>query len=211
MYLIDEGFSDHGAKDGDHKILYLVLIKALHGTTEVALLWHNLLSNTLIKCIFELDPCDLCPANASEKDKQCSIMCDTVDDDVHMLKSEFGQMKVARGSCHEFIGQVITHDKNGIFDLGMSSYLKEAVEEFGYLMETTVMPSRSDLFEVECDSPLADEKNKIFHFLARKLLCCSCRGGNIFRWPFLSLLKELKLSTKEIAANSNSHCIARSR
>ena len=55
---------------------------------------------------------------------------DAVDDVVQMLENKFGKMKVVRGVCHKFLVQVITCDKDSTFDLGVSSYLKETVEEF---------------------------------------------------------------------------------
>ena len=170
--LIDESYSNHVVKDGDHKNLYLVLSKALCSTTKAELLWWNLLNDTLAENDFKLNPCDLCAANAFLKKNQWTITwhadetkmsntdSDTVDDVIHIMESKFGKMKLGRGRYHEFLGQVITHNKNGTFDLDTSSYLKEAIENFGEPMDPAVTPARSELFALDHTSPLVDEKRK---------------------------------------------------
>ena len=76
----------------------------------------------------------------------------------------------------------------------MSSYLKEAVKKIGEHMEPAVTLARSDLFVLDHSSPFVDEKReKLFHRLVHKLLCCSCRGGKILIWRFISIPKELKM------------------
>ena len=110
-----------------------------------------------------------------------------MDDITQMLELKFGKMKVARGSCHEFLGQFITHNDDGTFDLNMPSYLKDAVEEFGEPMEPAVTPPRSDLFTVDHTSLLVDEKRKKYSTVLCIHFCTAVvGGGNIFRWPFLS-------------------------
>ena len=189
MCRIDEAFREHVVYEGGHKALYLVLNKALCGTVKASLLWHNLLTSTLVQYGFKLNPYDLCVANAIINDKQCTIIWhvdDTkishvdsavVDDIIRLLEDKFGKMKVVRGARHEFLGQIITFKKNGTFDLDMSSYLREAVQEFGETMEFAVTPARSDLFIIDHTQPLVDDRRKkLFHRLVYKLLYCSCRG-----------------------------------
>ena len=61
--------------------------------------------------------------------------------------------------------------------MNMSSYLREAVQEFGETMEFAVTPARSDLFIIDHTQPLVDDRRKkLFHRLVYKLLYCSCRG-----------------------------------
>ena len=103
-------------------------------------MWHNLLTDTLVEHSFQLNSCDLCVANAVVKRKQCAITwrvddtktshedSNAVDDVTQMLENKFGKTNVVRGSCHEFLGQIITCNYDGTFDLNMSSYLKEAVD-----------------------------------------------------------------------------------
>ena len=178
MCRIDEAFREHVVDEGGHKALYLVLNKALCGTVKASLLWHNLLTSNLVQHGFKLNPYDLCVANAIINKKQCTIIWhvdDTkifhvdsavVDDIMRLLEDKFGKMKVVRGDRHEFLGQIITFKKNGTFDLDMSSYLREAVEEFGEIMELAVTPARSDLFTIDHTQPLVDERRKkLFHRL----------------------------------------------
>ena len=157
MYLIDGSHEDYVVAEGSAKVLYLVLNKALCGAAKKVLLCHDLLTDTLVECAFKLNPRDQCAANAMVKGNQCTIMwhvddaktshmdSSVVDDVTKMLEFKFGKIKVARGRCHELLGQVITHNDNRTFDLKMSSYLKEAVEKFGEPMGPTVTPDRFDL------------------------------------------------------------------
>ena len=81
-----------------------------------------------------------------------------VDNATCALESEFGKMKVARGSCYEFLGKFIARNENVTFDLGTPSHLKEAIEELGERVEPTVVPARSELFVADRANPLADER-----------------------------------------------------
>ena len=69
MWLIDGSYEDYVVVEGNTKVLCLVLNKALHGTVKVALLWHKLLTDTLVECGFKLNPCYSHVANAMVKGK----------------------------------------------------------------------------------------------------------------------------------------------
>ena len=94
-----------------------------------------------------------------------------VDDITRLLEETFGKMKVVRGDKHEFLGQTMAFKRNGTFDLDMSSCLREALEEFGEIMEHAATPERSDLFTVDHAKPLVDERRKkLFHRIVCKFL-----------------------------------------
>ena len=55
------------------KVIYLRLLKALHGCMESALLWYDLYSNTLKSQGFLINPYDRFIENITVQDKQCKI------------------------------------------------------------------------------------------------------------------------------------------
>ena len=55
-------------------VLYLRLAKALYGCVKSAMLWYKLFTSTLKKLGFKLNPYDSCVANATIKDKQCTVV-----------------------------------------------------------------------------------------------------------------------------------------
>jgi hypothetical protein len=102
------------------KVLYLQLLKALYGCVQSALLWYNLLTNTLVRMGFKLNPYDLCVANSQIKGKQCTVawyvddnkilhVDDTVVTDIiEKIEAKFGKMTVTRGKHHVVLGMDIT-------------------------------------------------------------------------------------------------------
>ena len=86
-----------------------MLSKSMHGTARAAILWHTLLTKTLVELGFKLNPYAFCVATATIKEKQCIIIHHVDDAKVsHMnkvvvrqvcdaLDSKFGKMKVAIG------------------------------------------------------------------------------------------------------------------
>ena len=57
------------------KVLYLRLLKALHGCMQYALMWCDLYSKTLKSHGFPINPYDRCIANITIKYKQYTIAC----------------------------------------------------------------------------------------------------------------------------------------
>ena len=87
----------------------LVLSKSLYGNVRAAILWHTLLTDTLVDLGFELNTCDLCAATVTIEEKQFIIVCHVDDIKVsHIekvvvrqaydaMESKFGPMKVVIG------------------------------------------------------------------------------------------------------------------
>ena len=101
------------------KVLYLIILRALYGCIQSALLWYNLYSSTLVKEGFTINPYDKCVANKVINGKQCTIAF-YVDDNkvshedrkvvskvIQTLKQHFGDLKVFRGTKHTFLGMNI--------------------------------------------------------------------------------------------------------
>ena len=73
MCSVDPIYQDFVAYEGNKKVLYLQLDKALYGCVQSAPLWYELFSSTLKDLGFELNPYDACVANKMIDGKQCTI------------------------------------------------------------------------------------------------------------------------------------------
>ena len=71
--LLDPSLEEFVAIENGKRVLYVQLDKALYGCVQSALLWYELYSSTLQDMGFELNPCDMCVANAIIEGKQCTI------------------------------------------------------------------------------------------------------------------------------------------
>jgi len=49
--------------EGKNRVLYLMLSKALYGTLTAAILWYEILTDTLLADGFKLNPYNLCIMN----------------------------------------------------------------------------------------------------------------------------------------------------
>ena len=65
MCSISSEYLQYIVMENGKKVLYLMLNHALYGTVRAALLWYNLLTSTLLKMGFKLNPYDLCVANST--------------------------------------------------------------------------------------------------------------------------------------------------
>ena len=95
------------------------LDKALYGCARSALLWYNMYTETLKDMGFELNPYDMCVANAVIDGKQCTIVWNfdnckishvdakVVDKVIAKIKKWYGEMSKTRGKDHEFLGMVL--------------------------------------------------------------------------------------------------------
>ena len=108
-----------------------MLSKTLCGTATADLLWYKLLTETLIKEGFQLNPHDLCVVNKMVDDKQCTIIYHVDDTKIlhmstlvlgsvlNLIESNFGKLKIMRGKQYEFLGMKITHQDDGCFHMNM--------------------------------------------------------------------------------------------
>ena len=73
MCELDPILEDFISMEKGKRDLYMQLIKAMYGCVKSALLWYKLFSTALVGMGFELNPYDLCVANAIIDEKQCTI------------------------------------------------------------------------------------------------------------------------------------------
>ncbi len=76
---LDPSLEQFATKEKIKDLLYVLLDRALYGCVQSALLRYELYSTTLKEIGLELNPYDLCVANANINGKQCTV-CWYVDD-----------------------------------------------------------------------------------------------------------------------------------
>jgi len=124
------------------RVLYMQLIKALYRCVQSALLWYKLFSTMLVDLGIELNPYDLCVANAIIDGKHCTIGWyvdnnivthidpDTVTWVIDKIEEKFGNMTVTRGKSHDFLGMNIDILEDKTVTVGMKEHIKGAIAHF---------------------------------------------------------------------------------
>jgi len=125
-------------------MLYVRLKKALYGTLQAALLFWQLLSDTLVSWGFTIKPYDQCVAIKQINGKQCTIVWhvddlkishvskDVVEDIIARLNKKFGRespLTTNRGKVLEYLGLMLDYSKKGRVKISMYKYVKKIVDE----------------------------------------------------------------------------------
>jgi len=197
--------------EGETKVLYVRLLKALYGCVKSALLWYDLFTNTLQGMGFVLNPYDKCVANCMIDGKQCTIawyVDDTkishishkvVTEIILKIEEKFGKMTVTRGKEHVFLGMNIRYTKEGTAVVQMRDYLVEALEESEMeITRATSTPAKKNLFDVDEKSPVLGKREaEIFHSVVAKLLYVSIRARMDMLLAVAFLCTRVSKSTRE--------------
>ena len=183
----DPGNRKNVRYEGNTKVLYLKVVRAIYGCIESALQWYKLFTGTLEGMGFKLNAYDKCIANKIINGKQCTIVWH-VDDCIasHMepkvletisakLISEFGETEINRGRKHSFLGMDITINEDKTISIDMRKQIREVIATFeaydGILDDTVTTPGAAHLFKVNPNAQQLDEKqSNIFHSLTATLL-----------------------------------------
>jgi len=198
------------------KGLYLQLLKALYGCVQSAQLWYDLLTNTLVRMGFKLNPYDLCDANSQIKGTQCTVawyvddnkishVDDTVVTDIiEKIDAKFGKITVTRGKHHVFFGMDITFNNNdGTVTILMKEYLKEAIANSGMdASKVAPTPAETDLFIVDNGSEQLDKRQgEFFHSIVAKLFTFPKELVPTLNWLLLSSAPGSRAARSKIGAS----------
>ena len=137
---------------------------------------------------FELNPYDLCVANAMIDGKQCTICwyvddnkishmdSKVIDDVIKQIEDKFGKMSQTRGDNHDFLGMNITFKKNKV-SICMKKHVQKAIRTFADdIVKNATTPAKNSLFDVREDTKrLSEEKADNFHSVVASLLFISRR------------------------------------
>ena len=164
--------------EGKRKVLYVRILKALHGMIESALLWHRLYTEVLEKEGFELNPYDRCVANKVINGKQCTLAWyvddnilshsdpKVVDQILRTIESYFLGLVIERGRKLNYLGMELDLYEKGKVKLSTVQFLTNMISELeGELKEFNenldrkyVSPAAKRLFIIDEESPLLDNK-----------------------------------------------------
>jgi hypothetical protein len=208
---VSPGYKAFVTREGNTKVLYVRLAKALYGCVKSALLWYELFVGTLKEHGFELNPYDPCVANCTIRGKQCTIAWfvddnkishvdpEVVDEIIRIIESKFGKMTVTRGKRHTFLGMDITYGEDGTATILMKDYIREAISDFGDdVSSKAASPAGRGLFDVDEDSPdLDSDKREIFHSITAKLLYVSQRARSDIAPTITFLCTRVSCSTQQ--------------
>ena len=168
-------------------MLYVRLKKALYGTLQAALLFWQLLSDTLVSWGFTINPYDQCVANKQINGKQCTIVWhvddlkishvneEVVEDIIARLNKKFGKespLTTSRGKVLEYLGMTLDYSKKGRVKISMYDYVKKIVDESPNDMSGVAKtPASSHLFQSNPECKKLPEKTaQLFHHITAKLL-----------------------------------------
>ena len=168
-------------------MLYVRLKKDLYGTLQAALLFWQLLSDTLVSWGFTINPYDQCVANKQINGKQCTIVWhvddlkilhvsrDVVEDIIAHLNKKFGKespLTTSRGKVLEYLGLTLDYSERGKVKISMYDYIRKIVEESPEDMQGIAKtPASSHLFLTNPDcKKLPENMAQLFHHITAKLL-----------------------------------------
>ena len=151
------------------------------------MLWYELYSSTLTDMGFELNPYDLCVANAELEGKQCTICWyvddnkishvnpKVIDDVIKKIESKFGKMSQTRGDKHDFLGMEIKF-KEGKVTISMKKHILKAIDTFEEkITRNALTPAKNNLFETADTKKIDEKRADNFHSVTASLLFISRR------------------------------------
>jgi hypothetical protein len=181
----DESFRQHVTYEGNKKVLYVRVHKAIYGLIESALLWYEVYTETLQGMGFKLNPYDRCLANKMIDGSQCTVGWFVDDNKISHksnevltkladeIESKFeGELVRSVGKKHTFLGidfEILPDKKVAITT---PQHIREVLEDFGEVLKGDVVnPAKSKLFTIidEADD-LPEERKELFHSCVAKLL-----------------------------------------
>jgi Reverse transcriptase (RNA-dependent DNA polymerase) len=184
---IAPGFEHYVVIEGDQRVLYVLLLKALYGTMRAALLFWRKLTSKLQGWGFETNPYDPCVANKTVNGSQCTVMWHVdnlkishvdrkvVEAVLGLWGKEFGKeapLTVCQEKAHDYLGIRIDYSVPGKVKFTMFDYLNGMLETLPKDMSgVAASPAANHLFEVDPKATAIDkDKAKLFHHYTAKLL-----------------------------------------
>jgi hypothetical protein len=176
------------------KYVYAKLTKAVYGTLLGMILFYQKLSKQLIDWGYEPNCYDRCTFNKMIEGNRITIqfhvddlkishmkqsVIDSVLDD---LNNQFGTPKkplaATTGDIHDYLGITIDYSEKNKVKFTMYDYLEDVLAEMPDDMNgTSPTPASDNLFDVDIDSPLLNEKESdFFHRTTARLLFAAKRA-----------------------------------
>ena len=194
---IDKNYEKYVTEEKGVPVIYGRAEQNLYGCVNVAMNYYELFVDYVTKELeFELNPYDRCVANKMINGKLCTILwwvddlkishkdADVVSDVIEELRRKFGQVPVfplteTRGLVHDYLGMIISFEKEGEVKFTMYDYLRRMFEELPTeMVGTSELPALAHLFQTNDEDPvlLGRGQAEEFHHLTAKLLFLSKRA-----------------------------------
>ena len=193
--LSPETYEKYVVYEGNNKVLYVRMIKALYGMLQSSLLYYKKFRKDIESIGFKVNPYDPCVANRIVNGKQHTVTWHVddlksshVDSKVNdqflewlkkkYASDEIGEVKVMRGKKHDYLAMTLDYSLPGVLRVDMTKYVKSMIDDFPVKLEGVgKFPWTDKLFTVDTKSKkLEYEKAKIFHTFVMKGMFLCKRG-----------------------------------
>ena len=190
-----EVYKDYVIYEGNHKILYVQMMKALYGMLISSILYYKKFRSDIESIGFKVNPYDICVANRMVNGKQHTVTWHVddlksshvdpkVNDEFHewckkMYASDnIGQVKVVRGKKHDYLAMILDYSEDGKLKVDMKYYIEDMLNQFPEEIKSTKSVPWSDkLFNVTTTSPALNNKmRETFHTFVMKAMFLCKRG-----------------------------------
>jgi hypothetical protein len=182
-------YDDYVIDKGNHKILYVRMLKALYGMLISSIMYYKKFRKDIESIGFEVNPYDICVANRKVNGKQQTVTWHVDDLKSSHIDSrvsdnfaqwcektygsdDLGHVKVVRGKTHDYLGMILDITDNGAMKVDMVYYIKGMIADFAYpIGPTNVTRWTEKLLKVQKDAPkLEEERHKVFHTYVMKAM-----------------------------------------
>jgi hypothetical protein len=192
LELSPETYASYVVYEGNSKVLYVVMEKALYGMLQSSLLYYKKFRKDIESIGFKVNPYDPCVANRIVNGKQHTVTWhvddlksshvdpNVNDEFLEWLKwkyasDEIGEVKAVRGHRHDYLAMVLDFSRPGVLQVDMTNYVKAMIDDFPVKLEGIgTFPWTNKLFTVDPKSKkLDDERARIFHtFVMKGMFLC---------------------------------------
>jgi len=193
--LSPETYEKYVVYEGNNKVLYVRMIKALYGMLQSSLTYYKKFRKDIESIGFKVNPYDPCVANRIVNGKQHTVTWHVddlksshVDSKVNdqflewlkkkYASDEIGEVKVMREKKHDYLAMKLDYSLPGVLRVDMTKYVKSMINDFPDKLEGVgKFPWTDKLFTVDTKSKkLEHEKAKIFHTFVMKGMFLCKRG-----------------------------------
>ena len=203
-------YSPYVVYENGKKVLYVLVLRAIYGMLEAALLWYKKFRKELEGQGFKFNPYDPCVANRMKEGSQHTILfhvddlksshkSSKVNDKFEQwLQKQYGKHgKVAshRGKIHEYLGMELDYSVKGEVKFGMTKYVRNMLETFPVQLnekQTARTPAGDNLFDEGRGKKLNKERAEAFHTTVAKGLFLCKRARPDIQQPISLLCTRVK-------------------
>ena len=140
---INPEYKKHVRTKYGRKNLYILILKAIYGMIDSALLWYELYVSVLKDVVFQLSTYYFCVDNKDINGKQCNIAWykdknkvshveqEVIDDVINKVEGRFTVLTVTEVNTYTFLLIKTRYLNNSMVANNMKEYILEAAQEFG--------------------------------------------------------------------------------